>query len=353
MIDNLKFCYEKQYKIAPKPKNWTITRAVAVRGKYWDRGYTLKIKFLNGDSTQINLMKTVIEEILNPISLNVDYVEENSDIRISFNYGYGSYSYLGTDARFISEDRETLNIGWSGTPVMRHEFCHALNLAHEHQNPNGGIVWNEEKVIQELSGPPNNWDERTIRRNVLNQYDLTEVDSTKFDSDSIMLYYFPNDWTIGDFETNNNNFLSDTDKQFLIDVYGETLDTTAPVLTLVGDDQMKLEYGEEYIEPGATAVDNKDGDITNRIIKIGEVDSTEPGIHPILYSVHDNAGNHTEKVRNVLVLDKVEPVQPIEPDVDEPPYIEPTDEENTSNKGFIVMMIVVVIILIIGYLILK
>jgi len=352
MLDDLKFCYERKYPTAPKPKHWTVTRAVAIRGKYWDRGYTLKIKFLNGDSNQINLMKSVIEEMTSPISLKVEYVEEGSDIRISFNYGYGSYSYLGTDARFISDDEETLNIGWSGASVMRHEFGHALNLSHEHQNPNGGIKWNEEKVIQDLSGPPNNWDERTIRHNVLNQYDLSQVDATKFDKDSVMLYYFPNDWTIGDFQTNDNDFLSSTDKQFLLDVYGESVDTIAPVITLNGNDQMVLEYGGSYIELGATALDNKDGDISDRIIEIGSVDTLESGIHPILYSVHDSAGNHTEKVRNVLVLE-AEIVEPVEPEVVEPPYVDPTDKEVNSNKGLIIICAAIVLILIMGYILFK
>jgi hypothetical protein len=35
-----------------------------------------------------------------------------------------------------------------------HEFGHAIGLAHEHQNPKGGIEWNEEVVIRECSDPP-------------------------------------------------------------------------------------------------------------------------------------------------------------------------------------------------------
>lgn len=35
-----------------------------------------------------------------------------------------------------------------------HEFGHALGLAHEHQNPAGGIEWNEEVILRNLMGRP-------------------------------------------------------------------------------------------------------------------------------------------------------------------------------------------------------
>ena len=43
-------------------------------------------------------------------------------------------------------------------------------------------------------------------------------------------------------------------------------DTTAPVITLVGDAQITVEVGTTYTDLGATASDNYDGDITADII---------------------------------------------------------------------------------------
>ena len=63
-----------------------------------------------------------------------------------------------------------MNFGWLDEAVVLHEFGHAIGLAHEHQNPDKGIKWNEDAVIRDLSGPPNNWDVATIRHNVLNKY---------------------------------------------------------------------------------------------------------------------------------------------------------------------------------------
>src|SRR5699024_4769766 len=42
-------------------------------------------------------------------------------------------------------------------------------------------------------------------------------------------------------------------------------DTTPPEITLNGDNPMELEVGEEYVEPGATAEDDVDGDLTDEI----------------------------------------------------------------------------------------
>ena len=336
-MEHLKFCYEKQKSFSKKTLSSGATYAVALKGKYWDSGLALKIHFINGDAYQISSMKTVIMEMMDYTSLSPEYTSNpaTSDIRISFNYGSGSYSYLGTDAKFIPTDQETLNIGWSGIGVMRHEFGHALNLSHEHQNPLGGIQWNEAKVIEDLSGPPNYWTGDQIRHNVLDAYNINDVDVTQFDMDSIMLYYFPNEWTIGDFQTNNNEELSEVDQNFLRRHYPE-VDIIAPVITLNGDDQISLGFGSEYTEQGATALDNKDGDISNKIRITGTVDTHDPGIHPIIYSVQDNAGNYTEKIRNVLVNEEDITTEPSDPETGD-----------NGNKKITLMIAAVIIMLII------
>ena len=49
-------------------------------------------------------------------------------------------------------------------------------------------------------------------------------------------------------------------------------DTTAPVITLVGDTQITVEVGSIYTDLGATASDNSDGDITTDIVTVNNVD---------------------------------------------------------------------------------
>ena len=87
-------------------------------------------------------------------------------------------------------------------------------------------------------------------------------------------------------------------------------DTTAPVITLVGDTQITVEVGSTYTDLGATASDNYDGDISADIVIGGEsVDTSIVGQYTVTYNVSDDAGNAaTEVTRTVNVTDTTIPV---------------------------------------------
>src|SRR5699024_12780704 len=76
-------------------------------------------------------------------------------------------------------------------------------------------------------------------------------------------------------------------------------DDEAPVITLNDDTPIELEVGETYEEPGATAEDNVDGDITDDIEITGEVNTNKVGDYTITYTVSDAAGNETVKERQI------------------------------------------------------
>jgi len=68
-------------------------------------------------------------------------------------------------------------------------------------------------------------------------------------------------------------------------------DTIPPVLTLNGANPMDVTVGTPYVEPGATAIDNVDGNITNRIVIGGFVNANILGTYTVTYNVSDTAGN--------------------------------------------------------------
>jgi len=191
-------------------------RALAPIGKQWINGSTLRIRFLQGTATQKDMVRDIAPEWTRHANLEFEFTEDpRAEIRVSFDPNDGAWSYIGTDNSGIPLHAATLNLGWQDDGVILHEFGHMIGLAHEHQNPAGGIIWNEAKVIADLSGPPNYWDEATIRHNVLDKYRADQIHGTAFDPLSVMLYAFPDDWTQNMGATSANNAISAMDRDFI------------------------------------------------------------------------------------------------------------------------------------------
>ena len=209
-------------------------RAIFVFRKMWITGSTLQVRFLEGSASQ----KTVaIEQAAwwtDHANLSFEFNDApDAEIRIAFDQNDGAWSYIGTDATSIPQNQPTMNLGFLDGGTAAHEFGHAIGLAHEHQNPDGGIEWNEEVVISDLSRPPNSWDEATVRHNVLNKYSTDQIRGTEFDPESIMLYFFPDSWVKNGSGTKANEVLSDLDKAFIAsqDAYVSD-ENVSPVLEL-------------------------------------------------------------------------------------------------------------------------
>ena len=203
-------------------------RAAVLKNARWQTGAQISIRFLEGDPKLQKRVRDVAREWTKIANLHFEFVQDApTDIRIAFTPGNGSWSYLGTMCRNIDEPEPTMSYGWL-TPdsdddelrrVVLHEFGHAIGLIHEHQNPEGGIVWNKPAVIHDLSGPPNRWDLATIENNIFKRYEKEELDATSLDSDSIMMYLIPKAWTLDQFSAGLNGEISEKDKQLIRSVY--------------------------------------------------------------------------------------------------------------------------------------
>ncbi|MGE5473517.1 MAG: S-layer homology domain-containing protein [Ignavibacteriales bacterium] len=85
------------------------------------------------------------------------------------------------------------------------------------------------------------------------------------------------------------------------------LDTTAPVITRLGDAEVTIEQGNAYTDAGATALDAIEGDITSKIVTVNPVDTSVLGEYTVTYNVSDLAGNTaTEVTRKVTVVEPTE-----------------------------------------------
>ena len=81
------------------------------------------------------------------------------------------------------------------------------------------------------------------------------------------------------------------------------VDTTAPVITLLGDATVTIEVGSDYTDAGATASDNYDGDITANITVENPVDTAVVGTYTVTYNVSDAAGNAAVEVFREVVVE--------------------------------------------------
>lgn len=79
------------------------------------------------------------------------------------------------------------------------------------------------------------------------------------------------------------------------------IDDVKPEITLKGDKVLYIEKGGKYIEPGYTASDNCDGDVTSKVEVTEEVNTNEIGTYKINYSVKDTKGNIVSTSRVVYV----------------------------------------------------
>ncbi len=79
-------------------------------------------------------------------------------------------------------------------------------------------------------------------------------------------------------------------------------DTTGPVLTLSGLSSITHNLNEEFVEPGYSAIDDIDGDITGNVVVVGVVNVNLEGSYNIKYIVGDSSGNYSIASRNIEVV---------------------------------------------------
>jgi hypothetical protein len=100
----------------------------------------------------------------------------------------------------------------------------------------------------------------------------------------------------------------------LMMIFGATLltsctkdDTTAPVITITGDNPLTITLGGTYTEQGATADDDVDGNLTTSIVTDNTtVNTSLKGTYYVSYTVSDAAGNTATEKRTVNVVNSVQ-----------------------------------------------
>ena len=85
-------------------------------------------------------------------------------------------------------------------------------------------------------------------------------------------------------------------------------ENVAPVLALKGDTELSVYSSTKAFEdPGYTASDNSQGDLTAEVVVTGTVDTGTPGVYELTYTVTDAYGNKAEAKRTVTVNENPAP----------------------------------------------
>lgn len=77
------------------------------------------------------------------------------------------------------------------------------------------------------------------------------------------------------------------------------VDTIPPVITLNGASTIEVTVGDTYVDAGATATDNVDGNLA--VTTSGTVDTSRAGSYTLSYTATDSAGNSTNLTRSIIV----------------------------------------------------
>jgi hypothetical protein len=210
-------------------------RAAMLSATFWGRDKELTIGFFGGSQALRERVRDLAMAWLDRTGARLsfqfwtagDVAGTGAAIRIAFDRGKGSWSWIGTQAMRIAADLPTMNLGWmtpelderSARAVVLHEFGHAIGLIHEHLHPLAAIDWDRPRVLTDLRSTQG-WDEDTVAANMFKAPPANDVFATAPDPRSIMMYPIPPEWTRNGVSTGWNDDLSPDDIRLIQSAYG-------------------------------------------------------------------------------------------------------------------------------------
>ncbi|MEX0636527.1 MAG: M12 family metallopeptidase, partial [Ferruginibacter sp.] len=190
-------------------------------------GSIVKVKFLSGSRALRTKMFNYAKEWEKYANIKFQLVEfGDAEIRIFIGRGNGHSSYIGTVARNIDPEEETMNLDSADIGndfvfmkgVVLHEFGHAIGLLHEHSSPISGIKWNKEKLYKAYK-EQQGWDKEMVDFQVFRTYNTSYTNGSKYDPKSIMHYPIYPEETLDGYSVGWNNLLSKGDINIVTALY--------------------------------------------------------------------------------------------------------------------------------------
>ncbi|PQJ15214.1 immunoglobulin-like domain-containing protein [Aureicoccus marinus] len=170
---------------------------------------------------------------------------------------------------------------WSGSTL-------AKNNLFENNVVNGVPEDNDPLILIERPNSNN-----IFRNNVFNNWDsgLREQEDATLNSNT---QFHNNIW--------NNSTAANNDARENF-IYSDGSSNGIPVISLYGSPAIQLEIGDNFEDPGASAFDPEDGNISSQIEVSGSVDTSQEGEYTLRYNVTDSDGNTANEVSRTVTID--------------------------------------------------
>ena len=81
------------------------------------------------------------------------------------------------------------------------------------------------------------------------------------------------------------------------------VDNVPPAVTLIGNENVYLSTNTQFTDPGCTAIDEIDGDITSKVEVTSDLNTNVAGVYLVSYVATDAAGNAARARRTINVVD--------------------------------------------------
>lgn len=109
--------------------------------------------------------------------------------------------------------------------------------------------------------------------------------------------------TVGEYVITYNAHIPYLSKRASIKRKVHVVDSMKPIITLKGSD-VSIYVNSKYSEPGFSATDDIDGDITDKVNVSDNIDLKNVGTYEVTYTVKDSSGNEFSIKRNVIVKER-------------------------------------------------
>ena len=264
-----------------------------------------------GQSLRLEAIQIRIVKVDSPV------VEYNS--HVEFNGWEPSYSKSngqtsGTTGQNLG--LQALQVKLSGVPINANIQCQA------HVQYQGWKNWANEGTIAGTTGLGLNLEAIKLRLNNLPGYSIQYRAHVQ--------YVGWQDWK------KDGEIAGTTGQNLRIEAIQIKLvrtDNVKPVITLKGNSTVNVRLGDKYVDAGATALDNIDGNITSKIITKSNVNTLKVGTYTVSYTVSDKAGNVDTKTRTVKVFDYMTGIEITKPTKKEYNYGEDLNLYGLSVKA--------------------